>query len=179
MTRNSVLLLLFISVLTVSANAQIGHYRSSIGGGLLGDLLFANKYTKGTDIKMNAGLSGIIESQLNYMWSFRLGAKVYGLTAQEGYDRRAMANVCLKWNINNTIIGDKQKGNAYILLGAGATYRAAGLSGIGLALETGIGFSYWISKRFSIFSEINITLFGSPYYTNGTLAIGCVTTLFP
>lgn len=168
-------ILSFLFVLALSPlHAQIGGQKSFFGLGLFGDMqLSTNKDL--VKVKQGAkalGLSLMVEGQIDYIWSYRIGADVYGLLKGKGYDRKAKGYAAMKINIFNAIKGEPQNDNVYALLGAGATYSVAGNDNVGFAVQGGVGYSYWMTKQYGLFAEMMFTMFDKPSVISGALVIG-------
>ena len=144
---------------TTMSEAQSYGKSSSVGVNLMYDMQLKNLNGKG--VHANAAASLFVEKPVVYSWSFRFYADVYGIMKQKGYDRCAAAGVGLLLNLNNALTGEWRRGTVYAMVGAAGIYAADGISGIGLAADAGVGYSFWLTGKVRLHAEGQFMMSGS------------------
>lgn len=175
--------LLSIAPLSAQSNAQPGNQQWSLGIGLLGDrTLTSNSDYPGIEQGTNGlGSSVMFEYNFDTVWGIRAQADLFGITQDNGYDRKGGASLAVKMNISNALSKSLRRGNFYALLGAGLTQKVVGNEdhdGYGFTLHGNIGYSYWISREIGLFSELGINMWDAAKYLSGNLSLGLLIRLY-
>lgn len=175
--------LLSVAPLSAQSNAQPGNQKWSLGLGLLGDrTLNSNSDYPGINQGSNAlGDFFMVEYAFDTVWGIRAQADLFGITQDNGYDRKGGASLAVKMNISNALSHSLRRGNFYALLGAGLTQKVVGNEdhdGFGFTLHGNIGYSYWISREIGLFSELGINMWDAAKYLSGNLSLGLLIRLY-
>lgn len=175
--------LLSVAPLSAQSNAQPGNQQWSLGLGLLGDrTLNSNSDYPGIEQGTNGlGSFFMVEYNFDTVWGIRAQADLFGITKDNGYDRKGGASLAVKMNISNALSKSLCRGNFYALLGAGLTQKVVGNEdhdGYGFTLHGNIGYSYWISREIGLFSELGINMWDAAKYLSGNLSLGLLIRLY-
>ena len=177
------LALLSVAPLSAQSNAQPGNQKWSLGIGLLGDRTLTSN-SDYPDIEQGTnglGSSVMFEYAFDTLWGIRAQANFFGITQDNGYDRKGGASLAVKMNISNALSKSLCRGNFYALLGAGLTQKVVGNEdhdGYGFTLHGNIGYSYWISREIGLFSELGINMWDAAKYLSGNLSLGLLIRLY-
>lgn len=175
--------LLSVAPLSAQSNAQPGNQQWSIGLGLLGD----RTLTSNSDYpEINQGTNALgsffmVEYAFDTVWGVRAQADLFGITQDDGYDRKGYGSLAVKMNISNALTKSLCRGSVYALLGAGLTQKVVGNEdneGYGFTLYGKIGYSYWISREIGLFSEVGINMWDAAKYLSGNLSLGLLVRLY-
>lgn len=177
------ILLLLVSVLTVVPLCRAQYFRSygknnygsgsGLGTSVMYDMQLRNS-VNGTGVPSNIGAAVYVNIPVTYIWTIRANAKLYGIVVHDGYDRCAAMLTDLLFCVNNAISGGYSRGSCYLMAGAGITYAVDGIDGLGMAVNAGIGYTYWIAKRFGVNAEVGFDLIGISKISSANLGVGCV-----
>lgn len=175
--------LLSVAPLSAQSNAQPGNQKWSLGLGLLGDRTL-NSNSDYPEINQGSNALGsffMVEYAFDTVWGIRAQADLFGITQDNGYDRKGGASLAVKMNISNALSHSLCRGNFYALLGAGLTQKVVGNEdhdGYGFTLHGNIGYSYWISREIGLFSELGVNMWDAAKYLSGNLSLGLLIRLY-
>ena len=178
-----VVALLSVAPLSAQSNAQPGNQKWSLGLGLLGDRTL-NSNSDYPEINQGSNALGsffMVESAFDTVWGIRAQADLFGITQDNGYDRKGGASLAVKMNISNALSHSLCRGNFYALLGAGLTQKVVGNEdhdGYGFTLHCNIGYSYWISREIGLFSELGVNMWDAAKYLSGNFSLGLLIRLY-
>ena len=178
-----VVALLSVAPLSAQSNAQPGNQKWSLGLGLLGDRTL-NSNSDYPEINQGSNALGsffMVEYAFDTVWGIRAQADLFGITQDNGYDRKGGASLAVKMNISNALSHSLCRGNFYALLGAGLTQKVVGNEdhdGYGFTLHCNIGYSYWISREIGLFSELGVNMWDAAKYLSGNFSLGLLIRLY-
>lgn len=181
MKKKTVLLIVsFLAAIPFSHAQKYGAYSksnygngSSFGVNVLYDMQLRSSVNQG-DVASNVGAALNVSLPVNYAWGVMADLKLYGFAVKSHYDRCASVMVDLLFWVNNAISGGYSRGSCYLMAGAGVTYAVDGIDGLGMAVNAGIGYTYWIVKRFGVNAEVGFDLIGISKISSANLGVGCV-----
>ncbi|MBQ0015548.1 MAG: OmpA family protein [Bacteroidales bacterium] len=110
------------------------------------------------------GGSLFLEKELNHVWAFDLRAGIPGMItdgdATHPFDRYGLVTVGFKFSVNNALMGydPERRGSFYLFADGGMAFRRAKdkTGNVALVAEGGLGYSYDVSKRSTLFVEASL-----------------------
>ncbi len=150
-------------------NHEYPHYGfwSNWGVGVTGSL----NWQLDQDFTWGAGFDGgmgiTLEQKMNHVWDFRMrfNYPTFFKNAEYNMDNHAGWTVDMKFSINNAFKGydPNRKGSLYLFGGAGLGFsfnNYLGFGHVGIMLDGGLGYSYKVCEKSSLFAELECDVTG-------------------
>lgn len=181
MKKKTILLIVsFLAAMPFSHAQKYGAYSksnygngSSFGVNVLYDMQLRSSVNQG-DVASNVGAALNISLPVNYAWGVMADLKLYGFAVKSHYDRCASVMADLLFWVNNAIRGEYCRGGVYLKTGAGITYAVDGTDGLGMVVNAGMGYTYWITKKIGVNANGSVDLIGFSKHITSNIGVGCV-----